>query len=202
MLIHCFPFLIVFTAKLLKPIQKLSTEANSHFGKIQRYGPEIYHKGGHCEDLPWHSVKALAGTIRSLKRSDLLESWDRLILPSNRSRIVSCVYGKTFPLSSTQLGSPTAGSLGLFGPSTTRVVDRFDQLVRLRKSLNAFDETVPKKRSLGSRLWNPLWQRLDTSAATAAFRRNRMFALGIGVIGFGVVSLTWASRNKKLALKR
>ena len=185
-------------AKLLKPIQKLSTEADSHFGKIHRYGPEVYDKGGKSEDLPWDSVKSLAATVQSLERSDLLDTWDRMILPANRSRIVSCVYGKTFPLQT--ISNPQEGSLGLFS-SSTRVINNFDDLLKLRGGLETFDETASKKRGIGSRFLDPLAHRIDMTGATAASRRNRMFAIGIGLLGIGVVSLTCASRNKKLGWK-
>ena len=86
--------------KMLKPIQKLDTEATNQFSKIRRYGPEVLNAGGTDRDLPWDSIKALAYEIKSLNREDLLETWDQMVATDARSRVTSCVYGTTFPLES------------------------------------------------------------------------------------------------------
>ena len=179
------------TAKLLKPIQKLNVEASGQFGKIQRYGPEIFFKGGQDKDLPWDSVEPLARTIKSLKRSDLVQVWDRLMQPAKRCRIVSCVYGNTFPLKEkpTKIGSSTGG---LFAKQT-KIVNNFQDVIRLRKRLEVFDDSPSRKRGLVPRMWNPF---------VAASGSRSMLIFGIGVLGVGVLGLTMTTRNKKMSLKR
>jgi hypothetical protein len=160
-----------------------------HFSKIQRYSPEVFfQEGGQERDIPYDSVKALAQTIQSLKRPDLLEAWDRLVQPQSRSRIVSCVYGNTFPLKP----ESTEKAWGLSIKKNV-VVGSFPELIKLRQRLETFDDTPSRKRGLASRLWSPL-------VATSS---HRMLALlGVGVLGVGVVGLTMATRNKKLSMKR
>ena len=141
--------------KLLKPIQKLQTESSNQYARIQRYGPEIYlqnHQPGESDTttdngLPWDTVEALASTIRNLSRDDLLKTWDRMTHPSTRSRIVSCVYGTTFPLKNDNLTSysnpilsktlPLLPSFLKFGRSNTgkRIVNNFSDILKYRAAL-------------------------------------------------------------------
>ncbi len=67
-----------------------------HFGKIQKYAPEVLHTNGPSQ-LPWNSAQDLASTIRGLGRSDLLKTWDNVVAGKKRSRVVTHVYGSTFP---------------------------------------------------------------------------------------------------------
>ncbi len=67
-----------------------------HFGKIQKYGPEVLHTSGPSQ-LPWNSAEVLASTIRGLGRSDLLKTWDNVVAGKKRSRVVTHIYGSTFP---------------------------------------------------------------------------------------------------------
>jgi len=55
-------------------------------------------------NLPWESTKELSGAIKSLDRSDLIKTWDNIVAGKRRSRIVSHVYGSSFPLSDQYLG--------------------------------------------------------------------------------------------------
>ena len=140
--------------KLLKPIPKLQTEASTHFSKIQHYGPEIFYRISSMNpangkslsnsqqqepQLPWDTVPSLATTLPCLTRQDLLDTWDRMTHPSTRSRIVSCVYGNTFPLITdceTKAPSPS-----LWGRRKLVVVDNFHKIIQLRSKLSIFDET-------------------------------------------------------------
>jgi secreted Zn-dependent insulinase-like peptidase len=187
---------------LLKPIQKLQTEANDHFGRIQRYGPEIFHhqqqqengsSGSNPEDrLPWDSKEALARSIQSLSRSDLLETWDRMTHPSSRSRVVSCVYGNTFPLdvAPATTGITTTSKWNV--QQRSKVVNSFPALIQLRKRLEVFDDqpTTRKRRYH----WNPL-VRLGSSQSSS--RVLNMFGIGC-MLGVGVVGLTMVIRNQKM----
>ncbi|VEU43382.1 unnamed protein product [Pseudo-nitzschia multistriata] len=154
--------------KLLKPTQKLLQEAGSQYSRIQHYGPEVFHRrkqqsvapgapatvGGH--EIPWDTTKALASTIRGLGREDLLETFDRMTHPSRRSRVVSCVYGKKFPLATGGASagpgrrpSPIASVVGAMvplwrprprtTPNPAIVVGSLQELLSLRRRLPGFD---------------------------------------------------------------
>lgn len=159
--------------KLLKPIQKLGSEASNHFSKIRRYGPEILLGGGSAADLPWDNAKTLAAEIENLKGEDLVKTWDRLILPKSRSRVVSHVYGSTFPLpEETRLAS-----------SPRKVVDSLDQLVKLRSGLYRYQDG---QKGAGSGLLNKIVS-------------NKMYtgAAAVAIIGVGYIGLTVLTRSKK-----
>jgi len=142
------------STKLLQPIQKLHTEASNHFEKIQRYGPEIFHNlqkhGNHgqysADQLPWNSVQSLAGALGKLTRQDLLETWDRMTQPTTRCRIISCVYGKTFPLHLSRMDDRPKPSRLLLGwgarSPVIRVVNNFPDLLQLRTKFRPFDDRV------------------------------------------------------------
>jgi hypothetical protein len=111
--------------------------------------------------------------------------------PANRCRIVSCVYGNTFPLKE----KPTIGSTGGLFTKQTKIVNSFQDVIQLRKRLEVFDDSSPsRKRGLVPRLWNPF--------VAASGSRNMLAMLGIGVLGFGVLGMTMTTRNKKMSLKR
>ena len=50
--------------QLLKPIQKLGTEASFHYGKILRYGPECLDSTNKRQDIPWNMTKDLAASSK------------------------------------------------------------------------------------------------------------------------------------------
>jgi len=172
--------------QLLKPIRKLGSEADIHFAKIRRYGPEILGQGGNAENLPWNSVKTLAETIKSLERNDLLEAWDRVVRSKTRSRIVSCVYGSTFPLKKESAnGFGVVSSLG--GRATS--IDSLGILFAKRKQLKPYGPniSVGKYGSL-SGVFNSLLSNKRTLGVAAAA------IVGIGVIG---ISLCRDSTERK-----
>lgn len=188
--------------KLLKPIQKLQTEASDQFGRIQQYGPEIFHQQEDRdiekpEDrLPWEPQKDLAHSIKSLDRSDLLETWDRMIHPWTRSRVVSCVYGNTFPLKNEKALADTTHKWNVRQQPRHQLVNNFPGLIQLRKHLDAFDDkpTIPKRRFHS---WNPLVRVATSSQASPTSRVFTMFGIGC-MLGVGVVGLTMAMRNQKM----
>lgn len=161
--------------KLLKPIQKLGMEATNQFAKIRRYAPEVLGSGGADKDLPWDSIKDLAREIQSLNRDDLVENWDRMVSKNERSRVVSCVYGKTFPLES---------SLGTL-PSHA-IVNNIDDLIELRSGLKPFDSSVQSFQRKGSfaRTWG-------------ASSRTTLGLTAVAVVGAAVIGWSTSKRNKK-----
>jgi hypothetical protein len=110
--------------------------------------------------------------------------------PENRCRIVSCVYGNTFPLKE----KPTMGSTGGLFAKQTKIVNNFQDVIKLRKRLEVFDDSPLRKRGMALRLWNPF--------VAVSGSRSLLTMLGMGVLGFGVVGLTMTTRNKKMSLKR
>jgi hypothetical protein len=188
------------SSKLLKPVQKLQTEASNHFEKIQRYSPEIFHnlqkdrsRGQYSVDqhLPWNSIQSLAGALRKVTRQDLLETWDRMTQPATRSRIVSCVYGKTFPLAgSTSTLEPNGAGLAWGSRGRVTVMDSFPALLQLRTKFRAFDDQVsqPSQRRffssfVGRVQSQPLWTKIGVGAI-----------LGAGIFGLSFAFRTQARR--------
>jgi hypothetical protein len=89
------------------------------------------------KDLPWNSVKTLARAIESCSRQDLLTVWDRMMLPEHgASRVVSCVYGTTFPLPKEPITASSTRS------NSKVIVNSIPQVVALRKTCPAYDNTI------------------------------------------------------------
>jgi hypothetical protein len=129
------------------------------------------HKGGSDKDLPWDSVKALAATIKSLKRPDIMDTWDRMFQPESRARISSCVYGTTFPLQVQQI--PVR-------PWT--VVDSIPAVIEMRKKLSAFDNQIVSAPPPSSRRLLLRWAAnhrtvVGVAAATVALAGATGFAM-------------------------
>ena len=156
--------------KMLKPIQKLGSEVSNHYSKIRRYAPEVLVTGGTDSDLPWDNSKPLAYAIEKLKRDDLVRAWDRLTLPKSRSRVISLVYGSTFPSPSDVRNSGRV------------VVDSLPDLIKLREQLPVING---KSRGMPS-LLNQL-------------ASNKLLASGtvVALLGVGFVGLSMLSKSKK-----
>ena len=192
--------------KLLKPIQKLQSEASMQYTRIERYGPEVYHRSKHNDDeaeISWSNTEALASAIRGMRRADLLETFDRLTHPSTRSRLVSCVYGKKFPLqksvdrgtsivTSTAPPAPQAStnpfsSFDRFFPKkirTTKIVDSFPDLLKHRSALPNFNHDGPSQKSnSGAGLFSSLPK-----------HHRRAFAVGLGLVGATIIGMTVMDR--------
>ena len=165
------------STKLLKPIHKLGIEANMHFSKISRYAPEVLDYHGKSErELPWKSVESLARAIGDLKRADLIQTWDRLILPKNRARIVSCVYGSTFPLTTDQ-------ALTFAARAKLVVVNDATQLVTSRRLFPPYDKSHSVRVSNWSRLLQPLLSHQKPASA--------LTLTAAAVIGTGIAAAGW-----------
>lgn len=160
--------------KMLKPIQKLGSETSNHFSKIRRYAPEILNSGGSDVDLPWDNSKPLASAIEKLKREDLVKTWDRLTLPKSRSRVVSYVYGTTFPL-----------PVDMRSPASARVVvDSLPSLVKLRNQLPNIDGKTPAPVFIS----NPI---------SSLSKKLLVGATAVALLGAGYVGLAMLSKSKK-----
>eukprot|EP00977_Amphora_coffeiformis_P027801 scaffold34646_cov173-Amphora_coffeaeformis.AAC.7 len=160
------------STKLLKPIQKLSTEATTQCSKILRYAPQILDDKS-SEEIPWNPVAAqqLAAKLQSLDRSHLLETWDRMFVPQKRARIISCVYGSTFPFDKHfQARSPRR-----------LVLTDVSGVVEFRKKLPAYDNNPTRIRQW----WSPPRKTPESSVAVAAL-------FGVGALGW-----TLWTRSKK-----
>jgi secreted Zn-dependent insulinase-like peptidase len=168
------------STKLLKPIQKLGSEASSHFDKIRRYSPEILYGNGSAADIPWKSSTPLAASIKGLKRSDLLDTWDRVVM-NNPSRIVSHVYGKKFPLQASIDKSEIKPS------ASGSVLNNLNDILAIRSTLKGYDNSskLPEKRILSRLLSGLTPQRAFAGVAAVAL-------IGVGMVG--AMSLT---RNRK-----
>lgn len=166
------------STKLLKPIQSLSAESNQHFAKIRRFAPEILSKSnndanaaGHATAaLPWDNSKVVARTIRSLRREDLLDAWDRLMLPHTSARVVSCVYGTTFPLPALRNQLPQSTS------QRTVIVDALADVQQLRQQLRVYDLSPSPAKS--SNLFSRLPAVSSPVAAAAIFGASAVVAAG------------------------
>jgi hypothetical protein len=175
------------STRMLQPIQKLATEATMHFAKIQRYSPEVLHQGRGPEHLPWNSVQTLADAIRTLHRKDLLHTWDELVHhPKLRSRIVSCVYGTTFPLDTTLL-------MGKRGQGRrVVVVDKQVDLMKARTKLIPYDGTIPPSKTLLQPRILARWMSNPRTATTLG-------VAAVAVLGAGVVGLVLTNRTKRIS---
>ena len=177
--------------KLLRPIQKLLTESNNHFGKIHRFSPECISAMDEekSEPLPWKTDEDLAECIQSLSRAELVDTWDQIIGPANRARIVSCVYGNTFPLAHKSNGGGLMSSIGL--GSRSRISNDFSKLVDYRQRMGVYNNraTTGGKRSYSSMVST----RNIFGSASSKFSP----VVGLGVIGAaGMVGWTFL-RNQR-----
>lgn len=135
------------STKLKKPTQKLGAEALKHFAKIRRYAPEVLANGGSAKDLPWNSIISLANSIESLNRNDLLMVWDATVADETRSRIVSYVYGKTYPLIDSEVNKRTVNRDSKKPFRTSTILRSLDDLLQKRDTLKAYDGSYSYARS-------------------------------------------------------
>jgi len=206
---------------LLKPIQKLQSEASIQNSRIQRYGPEVFFRAKHRDfaatanleatssdkvEIPWDTTKSLASTIGGLTREDLLKTWDRMTHLSSRSRVVSCVYGKKFPLKCTNGASiltshaPSGASSSLFSSvipilrcgetiATTKIVNSFPDLLKFRTTLPNFSPVSTSTTKTSGGLFPLLRQ------------RREVYMIGLGVIGATIFGWAMVNRSSKTAGK-
>ncbi|KAL7495859.1 hypothetical protein ACHAWT_005098 [Skeletonema menzelii] len=153
--------------ELTKPIRKLGTEANNQFGKIRRYAPETLYADNESslEDIPFDNAEVVAAALRKLDRNMILDVYDSLIMKKeSRSRILTHVYGRTFPLKE---APPPA-------PSKVYVTS-MDELMEKRKSLIAYEPHSNYQRT-GTRLLGLMGRHRTLQYAAAA-------AAVVGVVG-------------------
>ena len=166
---------------LTKPIRKLGDEASNHMAKLRRYAPEtlIEGSGYTVSDLPWDNAEVMAAAIKRLDRESLLRVYDTLVVKKeSRSRLVSFVYGKTFPfeVQPTKLPSWSGGKL-----------QTIEEVMAKRKSLLPFDPMISYKSS-GRSLWNIVGKHKTTMKYAFA---------GALVVGVGVWALKGKDDGKK-----
>lgn len=165
------------STQMLKPIRELGTEASIHFAKIKRFSPQL--SGG---NLPWRSAETLARRIETLKRDDLLQTWDRLVLPRSRARIVTQVYGSTFPLDMSRIAK-----------SGTVVVDNVADIVALRNRFPAFTNApaAPTPKSIAAFLAYGLPTPLLVPSWTLGM------VAAVSVMGAGALGFSLLNRSRK-----
>jgi hypothetical protein len=83
---------------MLKPKRALGEEVQLQLARITDFAPEVLARGKSPSELPWNANKDLANAVVNLNREDLINTWDNVVAGKRRSRIVSHVYGSTFPL--------------------------------------------------------------------------------------------------------
>jgi insulysin len=193
------------STKMLKPIQKLSEEASNRFSKIRRYAPEVLQSGkGRQNMMPWDGAPAVARTIQSLTRADLMETWDSMMLPETRSRVLSCVYGTTFPLPG-DLKSTTT-SLDQVPPGKpTVIVDRLERVVELRQRLSVYDKSVSLRvntQQRGIPLTRSLKRASDSWLWPDSLPKNRAIMVVAVAAIVGAAGLSLLTRSKKLATSK
>jgi len=158
------------STKLLKPIQKLETEASTNLSKIRRYASEV---GSAVGDMPWSNAKVMAAQIQKLRRQDLLNAWDRTVLPAHRSRVVSMVHGSSFPLQA-ETTKPK--------PHTKIISNSVADIISMRKSLSPYDNNPSERRSsIGFPRF--IQNRSVMALAAASF-------VGAGYIGWSLIAKT------------
>jgi insulysin len=194
------------STKLVKPIQKLQSEAALHYSRIVRYGPEVHRSSG-AQEIPWNTTQMLASTIRELRREDLLKTFDTMTHPSTRCRVVSSVYGKKFPLKqsteSLKVGNTNVTSASQTTPNylfsskpflsllrgesyypktlkTTKIVDNFPELIKYRSALPHFNPNAP---SLNPTVNAGMLSKLQK-------HHRRAFMVGLGLFGATIFGVT------------
>jgi insulysin len=215
------------STKLLKPIQKIHSEASLQYSRIARYGPEVYHRSKHYSDLsgediqaagssavdniPWNTTHALASTIRGLRREDILKTYDRLTHPSTRSRVVSCVYGKKFPLkkssgsinTSLKVGTTVVTSKTTSPPchssssmSLSSLLQRYSiypKQIKTTKIVESFPDLLKHRNGLSN--FNPTGPSVNTNANAGILSRlqkhpRRTVLVGLGLFGATILGMT------------
>ena len=166
---------------LTKPIRKLQEEAKYHFAKIRRYAPEVLanESADSAPDLGWDNPEVMATAVRQLNREDLLRVYDDVIVKKGSgAKIVSTVYGNTFPMPT---GMKKTGS---------SCISSMEDLLAKRSTLIPFDPATNYKqqRSYVGSLWNVVGKHRTALQYVAAA------AVGVGV-GVWTVSSMRRSRS-------
>ena len=177
---------------MMKPIQSLSSEVALRFGRIRYYSPELVND---LDSMPWESVPSIARAVTNVSRQDLLSTLDRVVLNQNqRSRVLSLIYGKTFPLDTSRLRTW----------SSSVVVNDLEKLVRLRSSLDFYDNSTRKPKHALFQLARmqsamELYHKSirQPGETVAQLLRLRSTWTAVAVVGVGVAAGLTLTRNKK-----
>ena len=167
--------------ELTKPVRKLGTEASNQFGKIMRYAPEITYADNEksLEDIPFNNAEVMATALRKLDKNSILDAYDSLIMKKvSRSRILTHVYGRTFPLNEIPPATPSKV-----------YVTSMEQLLAKRKRLIPYEPHSNYRRS-GTRLFGLMGRHRTLQYAAAA-------ATVVGVFGVALLK----GRNEKKQTK-
>ena len=110
---------------------------------------------------------------RNIEKDFILQVYDSLVLnPSSRSRIVSFVYGNTFPLE-----VPAKAPLPSWSGGRKFSVSSMDELIAKRKTLIAYDPSTRPKAVEGKSFWRIMGKHKTTAQYAAA----AVAAVGVGV---------------------
>jgi len=177
--------------EMLKPIQKLGNEVERQLGVICRYAPEILGIGRGSDEstnfkqLPWDSVETLAQGIRSVERKDLIDAWDRVVANSNRARVVSHVYGKDFPMNTSEADIKSHHKIGV--KRTT--IRTLDDLLQKRGELHQYTNK-PQEAIKSGCVLPQIFRKISES------KRNKGLALA-ALFGVGLVGVSLYLRHHK-----
>lgn len=161
--------------KLLKPIQKLESEVDDHFSQIRRYSPEVLDcdvndstDHNDAAKLPWDNKMHLAAAMTALTRKDLLLAWDSVIAGKSRSRIVTHIYGSSFPLENSLKGIP-------FDVEKSKTTQHLNSKMGILKKRNDLSPFVFKSYVANQR-----------NGMSAVIRNNKLLVAGTAV-GVGLM---------------
>lgn len=124
--------------KMKKPKQKLGDEMHVQETKIRNYAPETIGFNGIVGNMPWDSGKELADAIEGLNRADLVKTWNNMVVGKRRTRIVSHVYGNTFPFKDTYLSDFEARNK----MRKVQVLTSLDSIKDKRNTLAQYSDTI------------------------------------------------------------
>lgn len=201
------------STQLTKPIQKLGTESTIQFSKIRRYASEVLtgtddsHRNTDqlLSGMPWDSAKALASAIEKLQRDDLIQTLEQLTNPVSRNRIVSCVYGTTFPI---EKNMNDFASLKSTTKNNCVTLNSLDDALNFRKQLSIYDKSMiepMRRRSFSSTLMQfkaaPGYLIPQFIKSAALYQKPPVLGIA-AVFGFGFLAAAagwslFSSRNKK-----
>ena len=165
--------------KMKKPKQKLGDEMHVQQTKIRNYAPEIIGSNGTSEKMPWDSGKELADAIEGLSRADLVKTWNDMVVGKRRTRIVSHVYGNTFPFKDTYLSDFEARNKS----RNVQVLTSLDSIKEKRNTLAQYSD------------------RIQTCGKSNLLSNRRNVAV-LGAIGTGLAFFLLSKRNTSAGDKK
>lgn len=173
---------------LTKPIRKLGEEAKYNFGKIRRYAPEVLGDGSEQLDidLGWDNPQVMANALRGLDRSYLLQVFDELVIKQEtRTRIVSTVYGSTFPMP-TELQTRQASS----------TISSLEDLLTKRSKMIPYDPTTNYQRQSSS-TFSSLMRSVGKHRSALHYAAAAAVMIGVGAWAIGLKSNSCEKKHIK-----